>query len=331
MKAIVVTSFDTSQPLTLSEVPTPEPGPGQVRVRNKTIGVNFVDLQHRAGQPYPVGLPLIPGIEAAGLVDAVGPGVTLVKPGDRVAFAGHLGAYAEFTVLPAERMIPLPRAVSFNCAAASLLQGMTAHALVHSISPLRSGEYVLIHAAGSGVGLQLVQTARAAGAMVIGSVSTQQKMMLAKRFGARHVVLHTRDNIGEHIARITSGAGVHVIFDASGATTLDANLRLLRATGRLVLYGITDGVSAPFDVNRLSGITGGGNRGSLSVTWAALSDYTATRAALLAHARPVLNGRMSGRLQSPIFDTLPLADAQRAHDLLRSRQIAGKLLLTVDA
>jgi NADPH2:quinone reductase len=193
-------------------------------------------------------------------------------------------------VLPAERMIPLPRAVSFNCVAASLLQGMTAYALVHSIRSLRSGEYVLIHAAGSGVGLQLVQT-----------------------------------------ARITSGAGVHVIFDASGATTLDANQRLLRATGRLVLYGITDGVSAPFDVNRLSGITGGGNRGSLSVTWAALSDYTATRAELLAYARPVLNGRMSGRLQSPIFGTLPLADAQRAHNLLRSRQIAGKLLLTVDA
>lgn len=328
MKAIEIRSHGGPEVLRLEDVPAPSPGPGQVLVRNRAIGVNFVDLQHRAGQNYPVTLPLIPGTEAAGVVEAVGAGVSSFRAGDRVGYAGYMGGnYAEATVVPQDKLLPLPDSVGFEAAAAVLLQGMTAHALVHDVSPVNPGDRVLIHAAAGGVGRYLVQMARSRGGLVAGVVSNPQKAEVVRALGADLVIDRSRDDVVEAVDRWTAGEGVRSVFDSVGRDTFEISLRSLGSRGRLVVFGLSSGPVPPFDINRLSGITGDGLRGSLYLTWATLNDWAADVTSLRHRAREVLNGLADGSLRLPDIHRLPLAQAAEAHRLLEDRSFAGKVLL----
>lgn len=328
MKAIVIRQHGGPEVLQVEEVPTPGSVGSDVLVRNEAIGVNFVDTQHRAGVNYPVELPLIPGIEAAGTVESIGPEVSEFKVGDRVGYAGYMGGdYAETTLVPQDRLVPVPENVHFESAAASLMQGMTAHCLSQSAYPIKEGDVVLIHAGAGGVGHFLVQMAKMRGAVVIATVSTETKAEIARDAGADHVILYTQADFESETMRITNSEGVHAVFDSVGKTTFDKGIKVLRAQGMMVLFGLTSGPVPPFDVNRLSGITGSDNKGSLFLTWAALSDYNARREDLLWRARDVLGWIAEGRLKVRIDHTLPLSGASEAHRLLESRQVAGKIVL----
>jgi NADPH2:quinone reductase len=299
-----------------------------VLVKNEAIGVNFVDTQHRAGLYYPVALPLIPGIEAAGVVEAVGPLVTEFMVGDRVGYAGYMGGvYAEYTVVPEARLVPVPPTVDAKRAAASLLQGMTAHFLVHDAYPVREGDTVLIHAAAGGVGLLLVQMAKHRGATIIGTVSTAEKAQVAREAGADHLILSPSTDFEMETMRLTDGRGVHAVYDSVGRTTFDKSLNVLRARGSMVVFGLSGGPVPAFDINRLSGITGSGNKGSLFLTFATLNDYAARREDLLRRGKDVLDWIAEGRLTVRLAGTYPLAQAAVAHRLLESREVAGKLIL----
>jgi NADPH2:quinone reductase len=328
MKAIVIHQHGGPEVLQLEELPLPELQTGQVLVRNQAIGVNFVDTQHRAGLNYPIDLPLIPGIEAAGVVEAAGPEAAGVKPGDRVGYAGYMGGdYAEFTLVPEEQLVPIPAEVSFENAAACMMQAMTAHCLAVEVYPIRVGDTVLIHAASSGVGAYLVQIAKWKGATVIGTVSSAAKAEFARSLGVDHLILYTREDFEAETMRLTGGEGVHAVFDAVGRTTFDKGIRVLRAKGYMVVYGLTSGPVPPFDINRLSGITGSGNHGSLFLTWATLSDYNRRREDLLRRASEVFGWIAAGWLKVQIADRFPLAEAAAAHRLIESRQVVGKILL----
>ncbi|MGQ0601657.1 MAG: quinone oxidoreductase family protein [Anaerolineales bacterium] len=311
-----------------TEVPTPIPGTGEVVVRNAAIGINFVDTQHRAGQPYPVRLPLIPGVEGAGTIAAVGADVVEFAVSDRVAYAGYMGgAYAEYSAIPVARLIPIPESVSFEQAAASLLQGMTAHVLTHRAYRVQPGDVALVHGAAGGVGLFLVQMARRCGATVIGTVSSEAKARVAQSMGADHIIQYREADFQTETLRLTVGRGVHVVYDSVGRETFDKNINVLGARGHLVIFGLSSGNIPPFDINRLSGITGAGNKGSLSITWPTLNDYAAERADLLWHANSVLDWVGDGTLTVHVAAKLPLSQAAEAHRLLEGRQVAGKVLL----
>jgi NADPH:quinone reductase len=328
MKAISIPKYGGPDVLQLTDMFTPSPKCGEVLVKNKAIGVNFVDTQHREGSPYPVSLPLVPGIEAAGIVEAVGENVSEFKPGDRVGYAGYMGGnYAQYTVVPESKLVLLPQNVNSELAAASLLQGVTAHALSHSVYKIKAGDTVLVHAAAGGVGLLLVQMSKRLGATVIGTVSTPEKAELVRMMGADYVIDYTARDFETETMRFTNGAGVHAVFDAVGKTTFDKSINLLRAQGYMIVYGLSSGSVPPFDINRLSGITGSGNRGSLFLTWAASSDYTSKREDLLWRARDVLSWVADGSLKVQIAQTFPLAEAAEAHRLLESRKRVGKILL----
>lgn len=328
MQAIFIREHGGPDVLRLEDIPIPVPQRCEVLVKNKAIGVNFVDTQHRSGENYPVTLPLIPGIEAAGVVEAVGPGVTTLNSGDHVGYAGHMGGdYAEYTLVPEEKLVPVPDNVSFELAAASLLQGITAHALTHSVYPVKENDTVLVHAAAGGVGLLLVQMAKRHGATVIGTVSTREKAELAKSVGADHIIVYTRDDFEAETMRLTNGEGVHAVYDGVGKTTFDKGIRVLRAQGYMVVYGLTSGSVPPFDINRLSGITGSGNKGSLFLTWATSSDYTSKREDLLWRARDVFKWLADGTLKVHIAQTFPLAKAAEAHRLIENRKVSGKIVL----
>jgi NADPH:quinone reductase len=328
MKAVSILEHGTPEVLQLTDVFKPNPKAGDVLVQNKAIGVNFVDTQHRAGSPYPVSLPLIPGIEAAGVVEAIGETVNELKPGDRVGYAGYMGGnYAEYTVVPETKLVPLPDTVSFELAAASLLQGMTAHALSHSVYNIKSGDTVLVHAAAGGVGLLLVQMAKRLGATVIGTVSTPEKAELVRAMGADYIINYSESDFESETMRFTNGEGVQAVYDSIGKTTFDKSINVLRAQGYMVIYGLTSGSVTPFDINRLSGITGSDNKGSLFLTWAASSDYTSKREDLLWRANDVLTWVVDGSLKVPIARTFSLTQAAEAHRLLENRQSTGKLLL----
>jgi NADPH:quinone reductase len=314
--------------LEVTELPVPTPGHGKVLVNNQAIGVNFVDTQHRAGENYPVTLPLIPGIEAAGIIQAVGTGVSEFKAGDRVGYAGYMGGnYAKYTLVPEEKLVPIPDSISFELAAASLLQGITAHALSQSVYPIKATDTVLVQAAAGGVGLLLVQIAKRQGATVIGTVSSTEKAALVKSIGTDHVIIYTKDDFEAETMRLTNSEGVHAIYDSVGKTTFDKGINILRAQGYMVVYGLTSGNVPPFDINRLSGITGSGNKGSLFLTWATSSDYTSKHEDLVWRARDVLNWVADGSLKVHIAQTLPLAKAADAHHLIESRKTLGKILL----
>ena len=322
MKAIRVHETGGLDKLAYEEVPFPTPGPGQVRVKLHAIGLNFIDIYFRTGL-YKSPLPFIPGQEAAGIVDAVAEDVTTVKPGDRVAYAGTLGAYAECAVVKASQLVPLPDSLSFENAAAVTLQGMTAHYLTYSTFPLRKGETILLHAAAGGVGLLLTQVAKRIGATVIGTVSTEEKAALAKEAGADHIILYTRTDFEQEVKRITSGAGVDVVYDSVGRTTFDKSLNCLRRRGMMVLFGQSSGPVPPFDLSALN------TKGSLYITRPGLPHYTATPDELLWRSRDVFQWVAEGSLKVRIDRIYPLTEAAKAQQALEGRKTSGKVLLQI--
>ncbi len=320
MKAIRVHEVGGPEKLRYEEIQIPEPGPGQARVKIHAIGLNFIDVYFRSGL-YKAPLPLIPGMEAAGVIDVVANDVTGIAPGDRVAYAMNLGAYAEYALVNAWQLIKLPASMDFQAGAASMLQGMTAHYLAYSTFPLRKGETTLIHAAAGGVGLLLIQVAKMIGARVIGTVSTESKAALAREAGADHVILYEKEDFEAAVTQFTGGRGVDVIYDSVGKTTFDKDLNCIRPRGMLVLYGQSSGTVLPFELSTLNA------KGSLYVTRPSLAHYVATREELEWRARDILNWIAEGRLRLRIDRTYPLKDAAEAHRALEGRQTTGKVLL----
>ncbi len=302
------------------EVPEPSPGPGEALVRLEAVGVNFIDTYQREGR-YPVKAPFTPGSEGAGVVEAVGTGVTGVRAGDKVAFCGVLGAYAQKQCVPAEKLVPLPPGVSAEQAAAALLQGMTAHFLSHATFPLKEGQWALVHAGAGGVGLLLTQLARRRGARVLTTVSTEEKAALSRAAGAEHVIFYTREDVPAQVRHLTGGRGADVVYDSVGKTTFDGSLSSLRPRGMLVLFGGASGPVPPFDPMQLSA------KGSLFLTRPSLPAYVATREELLERAGEVLGWVGDGSLKLRVEHRYPLADAVRAHRDLEGRRTTGKLLL----
>jgi NADPH2:quinone reductase len=298
------------------------PGPGQVLVRHKAIGVNFIDVYHRNGY-YPLpGLPAILGMEGAGVVEAVGEEVTDVAPGDRVAYAGlPVGAYCTLRTLPAHRLVSLPEAISFEQAAAAMLKGMTARYLLHGCYPVKAGDTILVHAAAGGVGQILCQWASHIGAVVIGTVGSPDKARIAEASGCRHPIRYDTENWLDRVRQITGGAGVDVVYDGVGQSTFATSLDCLRPMGTMVSFGQSSGPVAPLDVGLLSA------KGSLFLTRPSLMTYTARRADLLAHARDLFAVIGKGAVAIAINQTYPLRDAARAHSDLEARRTSGSTLL----
>jgi NADPH:quinone reductase len=327
MLAVRIDMHGGTEMLRAVQVATPTPGPGQVLVRHEAIGVNFVDTQHRAGAPYPVELPLIPGIEAAGQVDGVGAGVEGIREGDRVAYAGPMvGVYAELAAVPQEVLVPVPDEITSKTAAAVLLQGMTAHVMTHDVHHGSSGEWALVHAAAGGTGSLLVQFLLRQDVRVLASTSSPQKAEYLRDLGVEHVVNHRDIDLVEEVHSIVAG-GVDVVFDSVGRATFEASLRSVRPKGLIVAFGQSSGPVPPMDIARLSGLTGEGLPGSVWLTWPTLTDYNATRHALLGRAAAVFASVREGTLRPAIASSLPLTDAARAHKLLDAREVIGKILL----
>jgi NADPH2:quinone reductase len=296
------------------------PGPGAVRVGVRAIGVNFIDVYFRTGL-YPAPLPFVAGVEGAGVVEELGEGVTDLAPGDRVAWAGVPGSYAEVMLAPAGRLVRVPEGVSDAQAAAVLLQGMTAHYLAHGTRETRPGDVALVHAAAGGTGLLLVQTLARAGATVIGTTSSAEKAELARKAGASHVIRYDELDFAEEARRLTNGRGVDVVYDSVGRATFEGSLRALRPRGLCALFGQSSGPVEPFDLRRLNDL------GSLFVTRPSLAHYVAERPELEARAGAVLGAVAAGELEVRIGARFPLERAADAHRALESRRTSGKLLL----
>lgn len=320
MQAIQMLTTGPADVLTLRDVPMPSLGAGEALVRIEAAGVNFIDTYFREGR-YPARLPYTLGQEAAGVVTAVGAGVTDVKAGDRVAWCGVPGTYAQFAVAPAARLVSIPDGVTAVQAAAAMLQGMTAHYLSHSAYAIQSGDEVLVHAGAGGTGLLLIQMAKARGARVFTTVSTDEKAALVREAGADEVILYTREDFAAKVKKLASGPGLHAVYDSVGKTTFDKSLEVLRPRGMMVLFGGSSGAVPPFDLIRLSLM------GSLYITRPTLKDYIATREDLEARAGDVFRGVADGSLKLRIEHTYPLADAAEAHRDLESRRTTGKLIL----
>jgi NADPH2:quinone reductase len=320
MKAIRVSRTGGPEVLQLEDLPDPIPGPGEAVVRLEAIGVNFVEIYHRRGL-YSSQLPFTPGTEGAGTVVSVGPDVTGLRPGDRVASVNLLGSYAELARAPAERLVLLPETVDTRTAAAAMLQGLTAHYLATSTYPLKSGDWCLIHAAAGGVGLLLCQIARDRGARIIGTVSTPEKAELARAAGAHEVVRYTQQDFVSEARRITSGRGVSVVYDSVGKTTFEGSLNSLAPRGMLVLFGQSSGPVPPFDPQLLS------SKGSLFLTRPTLAHYSTTKEELTARASDLFQWVMTGALKVRVDRTFPLAQAAEAHRALEGRGTTGKVLL----
>jgi NADPH2:quinone reductase len=320
MRAIRVHEFGGPEAMRLEELPTPKPGDGQALVRIEAAGLNYIDTYQRTGaykNPLPYGL----GLEGAGVVEAVGPGVTTVRAGDRVAWTGVPGSYATHNAVPADRLVTLPAGVDSRAGASAMLQGMTAHYLAHSTYPLKPGDACLVHAAAGGVGLLLCQMARRAGARVIGTVSTEEKAKLAREAGAHEVILYSRQDFEAEVKRLTGGKGLQVVYDAVGRDTFDKSLNCLAMRGYMVLYGAASGPVAPLDPQVLNA------KGSLFLTRPSLFHYIATRDDLVRRAGEVLGWIQKGELKLRIGATFPLAEAAQAHRDLEGRKTTGKVLL----
>jgi len=320
MKAIRVHSPGGPEALRYEDVERPASGPGQVLVKIEAAGVNFIDVYQRTGL-YKVTLPFTLGQEAAGTVAAVGPGVAEPKVGARVAYTSILGAYAEYAVVPADRVVVLPDGVSTKQGAAAMLQGLTAHYLATTTYPLKPGDACLVHAAAGGAGLLLCQVAKLRGARVLGTVSTREKAALARAAGADEVILYTEQDFEVEVKRLTNGAGLQVIYDSVGKTTFEKGLSCLAPRGMMVLFGQSSGPVGPFDPQVLN------QKGSLFLTRPTLAHYILTRAELLARAGEVLGWIKSGRLKIRIGHEFPLAQAAEAHRQLEGRKTTGKVLL----
>ena len=306
--------------LRFEDVPVPAVGPGEARVKIGAAGVNFIDIYARSGA-YRNPLPFTPGVEAAGVVEDVASDVAGVRVGDRVAYTGPLGAYAEYAVVPAWRLVKLSAGVDSRMAAAVLLQGMTAHYLTHSTYPLHASDTALVHAAAGGVGLLIVQMAKMQGARVFGTVSTKEKAALARDAGIDEVIFYTRVDFAEEVRRLTEGRGVQVVYDSVGKTTFDQSLNSLAPRGYLVLFGQSSGPVPPVDPQVLN------TKGSLFLTRPTLAHYTATAEELNQRAGTVLGWVASGRLRLRIDAVSPLSEAATAQRRLASRATTGKLLL----
>jgi NADPH2:quinone reductase len=320
MKAIQVKHTGGPEVLGLVELPVPEPKANEAVVKIVAAGVNFIDVYFREGR-YKAVVPFVPGQEAAGEVVAVGPAVTDVRVGDRVGYTTVLGSYAEYAAVPADRLVKIPEGVSYEQAAASLLQGMTAQYLLYSTYPLKKGETALAHAAAGGVGLLLVQMAHNLGARVIGTVSTAEKAKFAREAGADDVILYTQVDFEVETRRLTNGKGVDVVYDSVGKTTFEKGLNVIRPRGYMVLYGGSSGPVPPFDPIQLS------QKGSLYLTRPTLAQYIATREELEERSQAVFGMIAAGKLKLRIEHTYPLKDVAQAHRDLEARKTTGKVLL----
>jgi NADPH2:quinone reductase len=321
VRAIQITECGGPEVLIPTELPDPTPGPGELLVEVAVAGVNYIDTYQRQGI-YSMALPFVPGMEGAGRVREVGPGVTEFAAGDRVAWANPLGSYAELAAIPADEAVPVPDGVSDEAAVGAALQGMTAHYLLHDSHPVRAGEDVLVHAAAGGVGLLLTQWATRLGARVIATVSTAEKEELARGAGAAEVIRYTEvDDLAAEVRTLTGGAGVAAVYDGVGRDTFDASLASLARRGILVLFGASSGPVPPVDPQRLNAA------GSVFLTRPKLHDHTATRDELTARAAAVYAAVAAGELDVRIGHRYPLAEARAAHEDLQGRRTTGKLLL----
>jgi len=320
MKAIQVKQPGGPEALELVDIPVPQPKPNEALVKIAAAGVNFVDVYYREGR-YKVPLPFGAGQEGAGTVTAVGTDVKSIKPGDRVAWTGIQGGYAEYVSAPADRLVATPPGVSDREAAAIMLQGMTAQYLSYSTFPLKRGDTALVHAAAGGVGLLLVQMAHNIGARIIGTVSTEEKARLAREAGADEIILYTQTDFESETKRLTGGKGVDVVYDSVGKTTFEKGLNVLRPRGMMVLYGGSSGAVPPFDPIILT------QNGSLHLTRPSLQHYIATREELEARASAVFGMIAAKKLKLRIEHVYALKEAQQAHRDLEGRKTTGKLLL----
>jgi len=320
MKAIRVEKTGGPEVMQLAEVPLAQPKTGEAVVKVAIAGVNSADSFFRDGR-FRTKLPFIPGQEGAGVVTAVGPGPATVKVGDRVAWSGVLGSYAEYVVAAEEHLVPVPPAITDEQAAAAMVHGLTAHYLVNDAHKLKAGETALVHAAAGGVGLLLVQMARAVGARVIGTASNEEKAQLAREAGADEVIVFTKHDFEEGVKRLTDGKGVEVVYDGVGRATFEKNLNVMKLRGMLVLYGMSSGPVLPVDPARLS------EKGSLYMARTTLAHFTATREELLARTSALFGMIAEGKLNVRVAKTYPLAEAPQAHRDLEARKLVGKLLL----
>ena len=320
MKAIQVQKTGGPEALTLVDLPVPKPKANEAVVKIAAIGVNFIDVYFREGR-YPSPLPFVDGQEAAGIVVEVGSDVTTVKPGDRVAYTGVIGAYAEFAAAPADRLVRVPDKITDQQAAAAMLQGMTAHYLLNSTYPLKKGETALIHAAAGGVGLLLVQMAKNLGGRVIGTAGSEEKAKLARDAGADEVILYAQQDFEAETKRLTDGKGVHVVYDGVGQSTFDKGLNVLRPRGHMILFGGASGPVAPVDPIKLM------QKGSLTLTRPSLIHYVTTREELERRAGDVFSMIGAGKLKLRISHVYKLEEAQQAHRDLEARKTTGKILL----
>lgn len=320
MKAIQIQETGGPEKLVLAELPIPEPGPGQVLIRIEAIGVNFIEAYFRKGQ-YKTTLPLVPGSEAAGVIEELGPGVSGFTVGDSVASTSVIGSYAEYALVPATQLVKVPDGLSPEKAAAAMLQGMTAHYLAHSTWPLKPGETALIHAGAGGVGLLLTQMAVKIGARVITTVSTNEKAELSREAGASDVILYTEQDFAAGVKRITAGRGVDVVYDSVGKTTFEGSLNCLRPRGMLALFGGSSGAVPPFEPIQLS------SKGSLFLTRPTLWHYILTREELEWRSGDVLRWAASGELKLRMEHVYALEDAAKAHADMEARRTTGKILL----
>jgi NADPH2:quinone reductase len=320
MKVIQVRDPGGPEKLELADAPVPVPGPGQALVRIAASGVNFIDVYFRTGL-YKAELPITLGSEAAGVVESVGPNVTQVAPGDRVAYAMVRGSYAQYAALSESSLVKIPETIDFESAAAAMLQGMTAHYLTHSTFPLTSGQTCLVHAAAGGTGRLIAQMAKMRGARVIGTVSTEEKAAVAGKAGVDHPIVYTSTDFEAEVKRITAG-GVDVVYDSVGRTTFEKSLACLRPRGMMVLFGQSSGPVPPLEPQILN------TRGSIFLTRPSLAHYLLSREELLWRAGDVFAAIGRGEVVLRIDRVFPLADAADAHRALESRATTGKLILT---
>ena len=320
MKAIRIQRTGGPEVMELAEIPQPQPKAAEALVKVSVAGVNSIDGQFRDGR-LRTPLPFIPGQEGGGMVAAIGPQASVVKVGDRVAWSGTLGSYAEYVAVPEDHLVPVPSSISDEQAAAAMVQGLTAHYLVNDAHKLKAGESALVHAAAGGVGLLVVQMARAIGARVIGTASSEQKAQLARDAGADEVIVFTQHDFEPEVRRLTGGKGVDVVYDGVGKATFEKNLNVMRLRGMLVLYGMSSGPVPPVDPAKLS------EKGSLYMARTTLAHFTATREELLARTSDLFSMIAAGKLKLRIAKTYPLADAAQAHRDMEARKMAGKLLL----
>jgi NADPH:quinone reductase len=323
MKAIRVEKNGGVDVLTPQELSKPVPQKGEALIRLRSAGLNFIDIYMRTGNPaIPTPLPFVPGLEGSGIVEKISDDVTEVKPGDRIAFVGKLGTYAEYITVPSVQLIPLPDEINFDFGAAFPLQGMTAHYLVHEIYSIKSGDHVLVHAAAGGVGLLVAQWIKHLGAHVIGTVSSEEKAIVAKEAGVDDVIIYTKQDFVSETKRLTNGVGADYIIDGVGKSTLKKNLDAIRIRGHICCFGLSSGAPDPIEAHALQ-------LKSISLTGGNLMNYLTSREELLRRADAVMNGIKEGWLKINISHTFPLSESAKAQYLLENRQSTGKIILKI--